>query len=116
MKESLIMNDNKPSSQHMRDDSDLSGESWKIFQIMAEFVEGHEKLACIRPSVSMFSSARFNAGPPYNLLVEEIPWQLSAEGYSVASRGGPGLMKAFNKGAYGGKDVSVGLNILLSHE
>ncbi len=110
------MNDNKPCSQHMIDDSDLSGESWKIFQIMAEFVEGYEKLAGIRPSVSMFGSARFNAGHPYNLLAEEISRQLSAEGYSVVSGGGPGLMEAFNKGAYGGKGVSVGLNILLPHE
>lgn len=83
---------------------------------MAEFVEGHEKIACIRPSVSMFCSARFNADHPYNLLAEEISWQLSAKGYREVSGGGPGLMEAFNKGTYGGKDVSVGLNILLPHE
>ena len=66
------MNDNKPSSQHMIDDSDLTGESWKVFQIMAEFVEGFGKLAGIKPSVSMFGSARFNDGHPYYDLAEDI--------------------------------------------
>ena len=110
------MNDNKPSSQHMIDDSDLSRESWKIFQIMAEFVEGYEKLSAIRPSVSMFGSARFNQGHPYNLLAEEIAELLSEQGYSIVSGGGPGLMEAFNKGAYRGSGASVGLNILLPNE
>ncbi len=110
------MNDNRQSSQHMIDDSDLTGESWKIFQIMAEFVEGYEKLAGIRPSVSMFGSARFGENHPYYQLAEDIARRLADEGFSVVSGGGPGLMEAFNKGAFAGKASSVGLNISLPRE
>ena len=110
------MNDNKQSSQHMINDSDPTGESWKVFQIMAEFVEGFEKLAGIRPSVSMFGSARFNDDHPYYDLAEDIARRLADEGFSVVSGGGPGLMEAINKGAYAGKASSVGLNILLPKE
>ncbi len=110
------MNDNKQSSQHMINDSDLSGESWRVFQIMAEFVEGFEKLAGIKPSVSMFGSARFHEGHPYYGLAEEIAKRVADEGFSVVSGGGPGLMEAFNKGAYAGKASSVGLNIVLPKE
>lgn len=110
------MNDHKPSSQYMINDSDLSGESWRVFQIMAEFVEGFEKLAGIKPSVSMFGSARFNQGHAYYGLAEDIAKRLADDGFSVVSGGGPGLMEAFNKGAYAGKSSSVGLNILLPKE
>ena len=83
---------------------------------MAEFVEGFEKLAEIRPSVSMFGSSHFQSGHPYYRLGEEIARLLSDAGYSVVSGGGPGLMEAFNKGAYSGRSHSVGLNIQLPHE
>lgn len=110
------MNDNNNSSQHIIVDSDLRGESWKIFQIMAEFVEGFEKLAGIRPSVSMFGSARFNSDHRYYGLAEEIAKRVADDGFSVVSGGGPGLMEAFNKGAFAGKASSVGLNIVLPKE
>ena len=98
------------------DDSKLSRESWKIFQIMAEFVEGFERLAKISPSVSIFGSARTNPDHPYYKLAEEIALKLSNSGFSVVSGGGPGIMEAANKGAYEGKSPSVGLNIQLPHE
>ncbi len=110
------MTDNRDSSQHMIDDSDPSQDSWKVFQIMAEFVEGFEKLSSIKPSVSMFGSARFSNEHPYYHLAENIARRLADEGFSVVSGGGPGLMEAFNKGAYAGKGSSVGLNILLPRE
>jgi len=94
----------------------MSRESWKIFQIMAEFVAGFERLAQIQPSVSIFGSSRIQPGHPYYALTEEIARKLSDAGFGVVSGGGPGLMEAANKGAFAGKSPSVGLNIRLPHE
>ncbi len=98
------------------DDALLNRESWKIFQIMAEFVEGFEKLVKIKPSVSMFGSARTPRDHKYYKLTEEISYELSEAGFSVVSGGGPGIMEAINKGAYRGRSPSIGLNIMLPHE
>jgi uncharacterized protein (TIGR00730 family) len=94
----------------------MSRESWKIFQIMAEFVDGFEHLSQIQPSVSIFGSARTAHDHPYYLLTEEIARKLSDAGFSVISGGGPGIMEAANKGAYLGKSPSVGVNIKLPFE
>jgi hypothetical protein len=94
----------------------MSRESWKIFQIMAEFVAGFERLSQIHPSVSMFGSARIPPGHPYYALTEEIARKLADAGFAVVSGGGPGLMEAANRGAFHGKSPSVGLNILLPRE
>ena len=94
----------------------LSRQSWKVFQIMAEFVEGYEKLAEIHPSVSIFGSARFAPDHPSSKLTEEIALKLSNAGFSVVSGGGPGIMEAANKGGFAGKSPSIGLNIELPHE
>jgi uncharacterized protein (TIGR00730 family) len=91
-------------------------ESWRVFGIMAEFVEGTERLNSIRPAVSIFGSARTSPDHPYYKLTEQIARQLSDAGFSVISGGGPGIMEAANKGAYFGKSPSVGLNIQLPHE
>jgi uncharacterized protein (TIGR00730 family) len=97
-------------------DALLTREAWKIFQIMAEFTEGFEQLSQIKPSVSMFGSARTLPDHPYYQLAEAIARLLSDAGFSVVSGGGPGIMEAINKGAYEGKSPSVGLNIILPHE
>jgi uncharacterized protein (TIGR00730 family) len=97
-------------------DAQLTRESWKIFQIMAEFVEGFERLARIKPSVSIFGSARTLPNHPTFKQAEEIARLLSDAGFSVVSGGGPGIMEAANKGAYAGKSPSIGLNIELPHE
>jgi len=97
-------------------DSSLSRESWKIFQIMAEFVEGFERLASIKPSVSIFGSARTPPDHPHYKLAVEISRALSDAGFSVVSGGGPGIMEAANLGAYDGRSPSIGLNIQLPHE
>ncbi len=97
-------------------DHALSRESWKIFQIMAEFVEGFQKLAAISPSVSVFGSARFKPDHECSLLIEDISRKLSDAGFAVVSGGGPGIMEASNKGAFAGKSASVGLNIQLPFE
>lgn len=94
----------------------LNKESWKIFQIMAEFVEGYEQLATISPSVSIFGSARTKPDHPHYQLTEDLAYRLSEAGFSVVSGGGPGIMEAANKGAYAGKSKSIGLNIILPHE
>ena len=91
-------------------------ESWRIFGIMSEFVEATERLAAIRPAVTMFGSARVAPGSHYYDLAERTSRLLSDSGFSVISGGGPGIMEAANKGAYFGKSPSVGLNIQLPHE
>jgi uncharacterized protein (TIGR00730 family) len=91
-------------------------ESWRVFGIMAEFVEATEKLNAIRPAVSIFGSARVVPDHPYYMLAEQIARRLSDAGFSVISGGGPGIMEAANKGAYHGKSPSIGLNIQLPLE
>lgn len=91
-------------------------DSWQIFKVMAEFVEGFEKMASIGPCVSIFGSARTSAGSKYYLLAEEIAFKLTHNGYGVITGGGPGIMEAANKGAQRGGGISVGLNIHLPFE
>jgi uncharacterized protein (TIGR00730 family) len=93
-----------------------AGDSWQIFKIMSEFVEGFEKMQKIGPCVSIFGSARTKPDNPYFKLAEEIAMKLTAEGYGVITGGGPGIMEAANKGAKAGKGKSVGLNIRLPFE
>ena len=91
-------------------------ESWRILGIMAEFVEATERLAAIRPAVSIFGSARTPPDHMYYMLTERIARLLSDSGFAVISGGGPGIMEAANKGAFFGKSPSVGLNIQLPLE
>ena len=91
-------------------------ESWHLFGIISEFVEATEKLAEIRPAVSIFGSARTKEDHPYYLKTVAVARLLSDAGFTVISGGGPGIMEAANKGAYVGQSPSVGLNILLPHE
>ena len=105
----------RPQVPHVKD-GELTRESWKVFQILAEFVQGFEKLASIPPSVSIFGSARTKPGHPDYELAMDLGGRLSNAGFSVVSGGGPGIMEAVNKGAYHGKSLSVGLNVLLPDE
>jgi uncharacterized protein (TIGR00730 family) len=91
-------------------------EAWKLFGIMAEFFEATERLAGIRPAVSVFGSARVKPGSAYYQLAEETARLLSDAGFAVISGGGPGVMEATNKGAFDGNGLAVGLNIDLPHE
>ena len=91
-------------------------EAWRVFGIMAEFVEATERLAAVRPAVSIFGSARIGRDSNYYQLTEKIARLLSDAGFSVVSGGGPGVMEAANKGAFEGKSMSIGLNIQLPHE
>ena len=91
-------------------------DSWQIFKIMSEFVEGFEKMARIGPCVSVFGSARTKPNTRYYKLAEEIAFKLTRSGYGVISGGGPGIMEAANRGAQAGGGKSVGLNIELPFE
>ena len=93
-----------------------TNDSWAIFKIMAEFVEGYEKLSKIGPCVSIFGSARTKLEDPFYRLAEEVAFKLTQNGYGVITGGGPGIMEAGNKGASKGKGISVGLNIELPFE
>ncbi len=91
-------------------------DSWRIFRIMAEFVEGYEVMSRIGPCVSVFGSARTKPGTPYYELGVEVGRALVEKGYGVITGGGPGIMEAANKGAQEAGGASVGLNIVLPFE
>ncbi len=93
-----------------------SNDSWAVFKIMSEFVEGYEKMQRIGPSVSIFGSARTKPGTKYYEMAVDIAGRLSNKGYGVITGGGPGIMEAGNKGAHENGGVSVGLNIELPFE
>ncbi|HNR41610.1 MAG TPA: TIGR00730 family Rossman fold protein [Bacteroidales bacterium] len=91
-------------------------DSWRVFKIISELVEGFEKLARIGPCVSIFGSARTHHNDKYYRLAEEIAFMLTRNGYGVITGGGPGIMEAANKGARRGNGKSVGINIDLPFE
>ncbi|CAI8256880.1 MAG: Cytokinin riboside 5'-monophosphate phosphoribohydrolase [Cryomorphaceae bacterium] len=93
-----------------------SSDSWQIFKIMSEFVQGFETMSKIGPCVSVFGSARTKPDNKYYKQAEEVGYLLTQSGYGVISGGGPGIMEAANKGASRGDGKSVGLNIELPFE
>ncbi len=94
----------------------LSLESWRVFRIVSEFVEGVETLSQIGPGVSVFGSARLSASHPHYALAEQCGRLLVQKGFAVITGGGPGIMEAANKGAREAGGTSVGLNIVLPME
>jgi hypothetical protein len=91
-------------------------DSWRIFKIISEFVEGFEKLSRIGPCVSIFGSARTKPDNKYFKLAEDIAYKLTQYGYGIITGGGPGIMEAGNLGAKKGGGSSVGINIALPFE
>ncbi len=91
-------------------------DSWRVFKIISELVEGFEKLARIGPCVSIFGSARTHHNDKYYKLAEDIAYRLVQKGYGVITGGGPGIMEAANRGAKRGGGKSVGINIDLPFE
>ena len=91
-------------------------DTWRIFRIMSEFVEGYERLGKCGPSVSVFGSARTPPDNPYYELGVTVGRKLAERGFAVITGGGPGIMEAVNKGAQEGNGISIGLNIVLPHE
>jgi uncharacterized protein (TIGR00730 family) len=94
----------------------MTSDSWAVFKIMAELVDGYDKLGRIGPCVTIFGSARTKSGHKYYKLAEEIAYLLTKKGFGIISGGGPGIMEAANKGAHFGGGKSVGLNIELPFE
>jgi uncharacterized protein (TIGR00730 family) len=93
-----------------------SKDTWTVFKIMGEFVEGFETLRPLWPSVSIFGSARIKPGHPYYRDAVAVSAALSKSGYSVITGGGPGIMEAANRGAAEAGGRSIGLNIRLPYE
>jgi len=94
----------------------VTEESWRIFQIMAEFVQGFELLSSLQPCVSIFGSARAHEDHANYRLATDIARLLSDSGFTVITGGGPGIMEAGNRGGFEGSSPSVGLNIVLPRE
>ena len=93
-----------------------TNDSWAIFKIMGEFVNGFEKMSAIGPCVSIFGSARVRPGQPYYDLAVKVSKKVAEAGYGIITGGGPGIMEAGNKGANLAGGTSVGLNIELPFE
>lgn len=93
-----------------------ANDSWSVFKIMSEFVNGYETLSRIGPCVAIFGSARIKEDNPYYKKAEETAAKLVEKGFGVITGGGPGIMEAGNKGAHEAGGKSVGLNIVLPHE
>ncbi len=91
-------------------------ETWRVFRIMSEFVEGFEVMSSLPPAVSVFGSARSQPGDPYYAKAEQLARLLVEREFAVITGGGPGIMEATNKGAFKAGGPSVGLNIYLPHE
>lgn len=94
-----------------------AGDSWRLFRIMSEFVDGFDTLAGVqKPAVSFFGSARIRPEDPFYKLADKIATELAEAGYAIITGGGPGVMAAANKGAASAGGVSIGLNINLPFE
>ena len=103
--------------KNIKDWNDIkTNDSWAIFKIIAEFVEGYERMAKIGPGISVFGSARTDPKNRYYKLGGEVSRLLAEGGFGVITGGGPGIMEAANKGAQEGRGKSVGLNIDLPFE
>ena len=103
------------SKQYVLDDMTLK-ESWRLFHIMAEFVEGFENLTEVHPAVTIFGSARCKKGDALYEKAYNLTKLLAVNGFNIITGGGPGVMEAANKGAKDGGTKSVGINIELPYE
>lgn len=106
-------------TRYKRDEEEnklLTSDSWRVFRIVAEFVEGFENMTNLGPSVSIFGSARITSSSPYYELAVEVSRHIAKRGFAIITGGGPGVMEAANKGAQSVKGASCGLAVDLPHE
>ena len=106
----------RSEENHKNWNEQKTNDSWAIFKIMGEFVNGYEKMSRIGPCVSIFGSARTKPNNTYYKLAQSIAKRITENGYGVITGGGPGIMEAGNKGAHLAGGTSVGLNITLPFE
>ncbi|MCM3904003.1 MAG: TIGR00730 family Rossman fold protein [Pyrinomonadaceae bacterium] len=99
-----------------RSDEFTHTDTWRVFRIMGEFVEGFDELASLTRGISIFGSARAKPDDPYYKAAEETAGLLAREGFAVITGGGPGMMEAANKGAFEAGGLSIGCNIELPFE
>lgn len=98
-------------------ENDMASESWRMFKIMSEFIDGFETMSSVQtPSITIYGSARTPKESHYYQLTEKIASRLVSHGYSIITGGGPGIMEAANKGASEAGGLSIGMNISLPHE
>lgn len=103
----------KPPDKKYERQTDFAGDGWRVFKIMAEFVNGFEKMSDTGPAVSVFGSTRVGPDQEEYALAEKMGGLLARRGFSVITGGGPGVMEAANKGAQQAGGISVGFNIEL---
>lgn len=103
--------DAEKAEKHM-----FTADSWRVFRIISEFVDGFETMTNIGPSVSIFGSARFPPGAPYYEMAVDVAKHISRKGFAIITGGGPGVMEAANKGAQEAKGSSCGLAVDLHFE
>lgn len=94
----------------------LAIDSWRVFRIISEFVDGFENLSNLGPSVSIFGSARIQSTSPYYAMAIDVAQQVAKKGFAIITGGGPGIMEAANKGAQSVNGASCGLGVDLPHE
>ena len=99
-----------------RSDAFMIQDTWRIFRIINEFVEGFETMGAIRPGVSIFGSSRTPRSDPHYAKARQLAWMLAERGFPIVTGGAPGIMEAANRGAYEAGGPSIGLNITLPHE
>jgi len=105
-----------PEKDFLRRSDEFSKETWRVFRIMSEFVEGFETLQDVYPAVSIFGSARIKPQHHFYKMGVEVGKEIARAGFTVITGGGPGLMESANRGAKMGCGRSIGLNILLPEE
>jgi hypothetical protein len=120
MKDSMQDGGNKPGRKSVKEWNEnkamKASNSWTVFKVVAEFIDGYERMNQIDPCVSIFGSARTKPDHPHYQLAQNVAASLVREGYGIITGGGPGIMEAANKGAKESGGVSVGLNIDLPFE
>lgn len=111
----MFKNMNEPKLTPAQNEQLLT-DSWRVFRIISEFVDGFETMTRLGPSVSIFGSARLPPGSEYYNMAIEVAQQISKKGFAIITGGGPGLMEAANKGAQLANGASCGLSVDLPHE